>query len=69
MRRIEYRDLLFLGASNAALDLYSSTDPLKIVEKANGTFHISGAFGDVDFSSGPELIEYLEDFAKLIDDE
>lgn len=69
MRRIEYRDLLSLGASDAVLDMYSSTDPLKIVEKANGTFHISGAFGDVDFNDGPELIEYLEDFAKLIGDE
>lgn len=69
MKRIEYRDLLYLGASNAVLDMYSSTDPLKIVEKANGTFHMSGAFGDVDFSNGPELIEYLEDFVNLIDDE
>lgn len=61
--RIEWRDLMIMGLSEKALDLYSNTDPLNIYKTSNG-FKVTGAF---EFSCETEaaLIEFLEDVTEM----
>lgn len=41
--KLEYRDLLNLGATERQLEAYSNTDPLTITQGKDGFYSISGA--------------------------
>jgi hypothetical protein len=40
--KIEYRDLIALGATEKQLETYSNTDPLTITQGEDGTYSIAG---------------------------
>ena len=40
--RIEYADLVLMGATDAQLDTYSNSDPLKITRDEQGAYKITG---------------------------
>lgn len=63
MTIIEFRQLRALGCSKKALDFYSDTDPLKIVQLNDGSYKISG-FDNRIVSNDDELVNLLEFYAQ-----
>lgn len=41
--KIEYRDLVAMGATEKQLETYSNTDPLTITQDDDGTYSTTGA--------------------------
>lgn len=55
--KIEYRDLVAMGATMKQLDTYSNTDPLTIKQNANGLYSIAGAVEASDLTAEQVLGE------------
>ena len=62
MKKIEYADLVKLGASDTALKAYNDTDPLDIFELPDGFYKVTGAF-DYIAGDAEDLLAYLESLA------
>lgn len=60
MKRIEYRDLERMGASDRALQAYSNTDPLAITE-TNEMYTVRGCVEPGSPLSAAELLKFLDD--------
>lgn len=63
MTTIEFRQLRALGCSKKALDFYSNTDPLKIVQLNDGSYKVIGIVNCIA-SNDDELINILEFYAQ-----
>lgn len=57
--KIEYRDLVAMGATEKQLETYSNTDPLAITQDVDGFYHIIGAVEVVDLSA-QEVLAVLD---------
>jgi hypothetical protein len=65
--RISAHDLKLMGASQKALDFYSSTDPLDIFRERGG-FTVTGCF-EASCDSEAELLTTLEDWADACEED
>lgn len=65
-KHIEYQALKNLGASEKALNFYSTTDPFEITEN-NGIYTVTGAF-EFTCDSAEELLESLDELAGQFED-
>lgn len=66
--KIEYRDLVAMGATKKQLETYSNTDPLTITQDVDGFYHISGAVEVVGLSA-QEVLAVLDGFRESWDEE
>lgn len=60
MKKIEYRDLERMGASDRALQAYFDTDPLTITE-TNEMYTVRGCVEPSGPLSAVELLKFLDD--------
>lgn len=67
MKHIEYAALKALGASQRALDFYSNSDPLMIVED-NGIYRVTGII-EFKAESPAELVSDLDSYAEAFSEE
>lgn len=66
--KIEYRDLVAMGATEKQLETYSNTDPLTIVQDTEGFYQISGAVEYADLSA-QEVLAVLDGLRESWDEE
>ena len=59
MKKIEYADLVKLGAGESAISAYNSIDPLDIYELPDGCYQVTGAY-EYTAGNAEDLIEYLD---------
>lgn len=66
--KIEYRDLLALGATERQLEAYSNTDPLTITQDEDGFYQITGAV-EATALTPEQVLEELEALRASWDEE
>lgn len=67
MKKIEYADLVSLGASKRALDFYNGTQPCVIWKDNNGMIHMN-VFDSINtYNLMSELINDLDSYAESME--
>ena len=67
--KIEYRDLLAMGATKRQLEAYSNTEPLTIQQDEEGTYSMTGAVFEASGMTAEEVLDTLEVFGASWDEE